>query len=280
MSPVTAPADKRFRRAHVKPSRRRRTWRAVVRPLLVWSAIVAVLALGVYRTTAVALHAGVLQIDKISVRGNQRLSKGEVLAVLAGLRGENLVWTNLDAWRDKLLASPWVRDASLRRSLPSTVEVAISERTPIGIGRINGEMYLIDERGIVIDQYGPHYSDLDLPIVDGLTLHAASEDGADDGRADLAARVIAALAARPAVGKRLSQVDVGDDRNAKVILNGDSAVIQLGDDQFLQRLEAYLGLATALRDRVAEIDSVDLRFDDRIYVRPGRSGKDAKRKGR
>ena len=61
-----------------------------------------------------------------------------------------------------------MRDAALRRSLPSTVEVVVSERQPIGIGRINGELYLVDERGVVIDQYGPQYADLDLPIIDGL----------------------------------------------------------------------------------------------------------------
>ena len=38
--------------------------------------------------------------------------------------------------------------------------------------------------------------------------------------------------------------------------------------RFLQRLESYLELSTTLRQRVADIDYVDLRFDDRIYVRP------------
>jgi len=53
-----------------------------------------------------------------------------------------------------------------------------------------------------------------------------------------------------------------------VILNRDTAVIRLGEDQFLPRLESYLELAAALHERVADIDYVDLRFDDRIYVRP------------
>jgi len=66
----------------------------------------------------------------------------------------------------------------------------------------------------------------------------------------------------------LSQVDVTDVRNAAVILNGDSAVIQLGDDQFLPRLQGYIELAPSLRARVPDIDSVDVRFDSRIYVRP------------
>jgi hypothetical protein len=68
----------------------------------------------------------------------------------------------------------------LRRSLPSTVEVVIAERTPIGVGRMNGEMYLIDERGVAIDAYGPQYSDFDLPIVDGLALHNENERGSAD----------------------------------------------------------------------------------------------------
>ena len=269
MSAVAAQADRRFRRAHVKPARRKRNWRTRIGPLLVWSACAAALAYGVYRTSAIAAHAHVLEVETIIVRGNERLSKGEVLAVLNGLRGESLVWTDLDHWRKRLTASPWVRDAALRRSLPSTVEVVVSERQPIGIGRINADMYLVDERGVIIDQYGPQYADLDLPIIDGLS--AAPGDGGsltDEGRADLAARVIAALKAKPAIARRLSQVDVNDLHNASVILSGDHAMIQLGEDQFLRRLQAYLDLAPTLRERVADIDYVDLRFDDRIYVRP------------
>ena len=266
---VAAQTDRRFRRAHVKPSRRKRNWRALALPALIWCGCAAGLAYGVVRTSAVAAHAHVLEIEKITVRGNQRLAKGEVLAILSGLRGENLVWTDLDLWRKRLMASPWVRDASLRRSLPSTIDVVVSERLPIGIGRIHADLYLVDERGVIIDQYGPQYADLDLPIIDGLS--AAPDGGGsltDEGRADLAARVIAAVKAKPSVARRLSQVDVSDLHNASVILSDDPAVIQLGEDQFLARLQAYLDLAPTLRERVADIDYVDLRFDDRIYVRP------------
>ena len=276
---VAAQTDRRFRRAHVKPSRRKRNWRALALPALIWCGCAAGLAYGVVRTSAVAAHAHVLEVEKITVRGNQRLAKGEVLAILSGLRGENLVWTDLDLWRKRLMASPWVRDASLRRSLPSTIDVVVSERLPIGIGRIHADLYLVDERGVVIDQYGPQYADLDLPIIDGLS--AAPDGGGsltDEGRADLAARVIASVKAKPSVARRLSQVDVSDLHNASVILSDDPAMIQLGEDQFLVRLQSYLDLAPTLRERVADIDYVDLRFDDRIYVRPTKTTGTAKKK--
>jgi cell division protein FtsQ len=274
MSAVAAQTDRRFRRAHVKPARKRRNWWSLLKSLLMSSAIAAALTYGVYRASALTAQTNLLNVDRIVVHGNDRLSKGEVLAVLSGLRGESLIRTDLDMWRRRLMASPWVRDAALRRSLPSTVEVVVSERQPMGIGRIGGEMYLVDDRGVIIDQYGPHYADFDLPIVDGLSA-APSEDGSmtDETRAELAGRVIAAVKATPSIARRLSQVDVTDPHNASVILDGDPAVIHLGEEQFLARLQAYIDLAPALRERVADIDYVDLRFDERIYVRPAKTGR-------
>lgn len=268
MSAVAAPADRRFRRAHVKPARARRGWPRA-RRLLRYAAVVLVMAYGAYIASREVAQARVLAVDRVLVRGNARLSEGEILAVLSGLRGESLVWTDLDRWRQRLLASPWVREAALRRSLPSTVEVVVWEREPIGVGRLADDMYLVDERGTIIDQYGPQYADFDLPIIDGLAASARSEvPVADVERADFAARVINALRAAPDIARRLSQVDVSDLHNVQVILAGDPAIIALGEDQYLARLQRYLELATALRERVVEIDHVDVRFDQRIYVRP------------
>jgi cell division protein FtsQ len=269
MSPIAAPSDRRFRRAHVKPRRKHRHWRRRLWRAARGAVVVLVAVYGVYRLASVAAHARVLAIDRIAVRGNQRMSRDDVLAVLTGLRGESLVWTNLEAWRRRLLASPWVRDAALRRSLPSTVDIVISERQPIGVSRLNGEMYLVDDSGIVIDRFGPQYADLDLPIIDGLSASPGGSDSmTDQVRADLAARVIDALRSRPEIARRLSQIDVADLHNVAVILAGDPAVIHLGEEQFLPRLQSYLELSSAMRDRVPDIDSVDLRFEDRIYVRP------------
>jgi cell division protein FtsQ len=225
-----------------------------------------------YRGGWVIVQARVLQITHIAIHGNERLSNGEVLAILNGMRGENVMWTDLEAWRTRLLASPWVRDASLRRSLPSTIDIVISEREPLGIARVGGNLYLVDERGATIDDYGPQYADLDLPIIDGLAAPGLT-DAADDPHAELAGRVLASLRAKPEIAKQVSQIDVRDLHNATVIVAGDPAVLYVGDDRFAARLESYLDLASALRERVADIDYVDLRFDDRIYVKPVSGGR-------
>lgn len=276
MSPVAVSADRRFHRAHVKPARKRGRLRNLAWPLVKYGVLVALASLVIYRGQAVLAGSAFLRIDRIVVSGNHRMASSAALAILAGLRGENIVSSDLDRWRDRLLASPWVREATLRRSLPSTVAVLLGEREPLGIARLKGQLFLVDERGSVIDVYGPQYADFDLPIIDGLTASSRTANAADTERGELAARVILSLRAKPGIARRLSQVDVTDQHNAAVILNGDRAVIYVGEDRFLSRIESYLELSAALRERVADVDYVDLRFDDRIYVRPtGKAGKAA-----
>lgn len=271
MTPVAAPADKRFRRARVSPARKRRwrlSWWTVARA----AGLCVVIGFGVYRTVAFALASEALTVTRITVDGNDRMSKGEILALLDGLDGASMVTVDLERWRGKLLQSPWVADAALRRMFPGTLAVAISERRPMGIGRIKGALYLIDRSGAIIDEFGPNYADLDLPIIDGLAASGPASDPVDPARAGLAGRLMSELQRRPGLAAQVSQIDVTDARNAIVMLKGDTALVRVGDERFSERLQSYLDLVPALRERFPSIDYVDLRFDERVYVRPQASG--------
>jgi cell division protein FtsQ len=271
VSAIAAPADKRFRRAQVKPGRKQKiSWRHVWIALKV-AAVLTTAVYGGWRAASLMLGSPAFQVSRLIVRGNVRLSTGEVLALVDGLEGENTLTVDLNRWRERLLASPWVEDALLRRVLPSRVHIDIRERQPIGIARIRQSLYLVDAAGIVIDEFGPNHADLDLPIVDGLAGRPNEHASVvDEERARLAARVISALQARPELAKRVSQIDVSNAHDAVVILDGDPALLRLGEENFVERLQGYLDLAPALRERIAQIDYVDLRFEDRLYVRPAK----------
>jgi cell division protein FtsQ len=261
--------DPRFRRATVRPvrpvrpRRRGRVWRIVAG----LAGLGAMVALG-WAGAAWLLGSPRFRIDRIVVRGNTRLSAGEVAALVGALRGQSLLRADLEAARARLLESPWLADASLRRVLPSSVEVTVVERMPMAIGRIGGRLFLVDADGVVIDEYGPQYAQVDLPVVDGL-VPGGGTGPVDPERAALVRRLLAALAARPALQRKVSQVDVSDAHDAVVLLDDDAARLHLGDTRFVERLQTYLEVAPRLRERIAEIDAVDLRFDTRVYVRPG-----------
>jgi cell division protein FtsQ len=269
VTPVAAPADKRFRRSLVSPARKRR-WRPSLWATARLAATGIVAASALYYTLGFLLASEALTVTRISVQGNYRISRGEVLGLLDGLSGSSIVTADLEGWRQKMLTSPWVADASIRRMLPGTLNVVIEERQPVGIGRLRGALYLIDRTGAIIDEFGPNYADLDLPIIDGLSANGES-GSSDEARAALAGRLMSELGQRPDLAGRVSQIDVTDVANAVVILKGDTALLRVGGERFSERLQSYIDLMPALRVQMPDIDYVDLRFDERVYVRP-RSG--------
>jgi cell division septal protein FtsQ len=266
---VKAPTEKNFRRPRSKPGKRRRlrslfTWRAA---RIVATALIVTYAS--YRAVDLVVNSRLLQVQRIRVHGNVKLSGGEVQALMRGLQGSNILTASLARYRSRLLESPWVAEVALRRVLPSTIDVYVSERRPFGLCRLGNQLYLIDRDGTVMDEFGPQYAEFDLPIVDGLV--RAPKNGAptvDDGRAELAARVVDSIQGHHDLIKRVSQIDVTDAHDAVVLLDNDPALLHVGEEKFRERLQSYLEIAEALRQRIPDIDYVDLRFEQRVYVKP------------
>lgn len=260
-------ADKRFRRPDVRPGKRRRIglriWR-VSRVVLAGGALAALVALGSSRM----VHARLLAVNRVVVQGNARLSAAEIDVLVGGVRGQSLLLVDLRQFQARLLDSPWVQSVTVRRVLPSTVDVRIVERDPVAIARLGQQLYLVDGTGVIIDEYGPHYADFDLPIVDGMAASASGQGRAiDPARAHLAARFLSALAGRPELRRAVSQVDVSRDGNVVVLLGDDPALLYLGDELFVERLRTYLEIRPTLDERMADVDYVDLRFGQRVIAK-------------
>jgi cell division protein FtsQ len=238
--------------------------------MALWVVVAAGVSVGAYQLSRVVLAADAFTVSTINISGNRKLSSGEVLALLQPLRGRNMLHLDLDEVRRTLMTSPWVADASLRREFPGKVDVAIVERHPVAIGRFDDGLFLIDERGSIVDEFGPNHADFDLPLVDGLAQDDSTKGGAsvNPDNAALAIRLLASLQHHGDLAERISQIDVHDSRDAIVIFKGDVTFVHVGDDHFAERLRTYMELASALRERVGEIDAVDLRFGERVYVRP------------
>ena len=268
---IKVPSDRRFRRIQRPKRARRRSslrlywmrglWKVSSTLLLIYVAYVGVQILS---------RSSIFKINEVVLLGNKRLSSGEIMILLEDLKGESLPFVDLSVWRQRLETSAWLESAVIRRVLPSTIEVTVTERVPMGVGRIDGALYLVDRFGTVIDEFGPNYSDLDLPVIDGL-VHGSGTTGIaiDTFRADLAARLLDQLRyQRSDLAKLVSQIDVSDRDDAVVILEGEQARVHVGSNRFAERLQSFLELVPTLRERVPKMDYVDLRLDDRMYVRP------------
>ncbi len=261
---VSAAADRRFRRSSVKPGKSR-PWLVRARRIAVL-AIAAIAGAGLLVWMAVSFtYASMFRIDRVVVQGNQRLATADVRALVEGIDEHSIFHVDLEEYRTRLLDSPWVADAALWRVFPSTVEVHVTERSPLAVARLNQHVYLVDATGTIIDAAGPQYREYDLPIVDGLLVDEPAGVRADPRKIQLLERLFADLTARDGLFKRVSQVDVTDARNAVVVLEGEQARLMLGDRDFVARLQRYFEAAPGIREHVRAIDYYDLRFD-RMFV--------------
>lgn len=261
---IPAPADKRFRRSDARPTRKK-SWRTVARRVAILAAAALLVAVTLVWGANTVMDAGRFSIDTVSVHGNTYLAADEVRELVKGIEGQSIFRVRLDEFQLRVVDNQWVRTATLRRVFPSTIDIAITERTPVALGRLNGQLYLVDALGTIIDTAGPQYSAFDLPIVDGLLTDESNGGTADPRRAQLMERLLVELAPRADLKKRVSQVDVSDPTNAIVLLNGEPARLYLGDTKFLERLQRYEEAQAGIREHVSAIDYFELRFD-RIFV--------------
>ena len=267
-----APADKRFRRSSLRPGRRR-GWQSWAIKGGMFAAAIAVTTALLWLLGNGVMDARAFRISRLEVQGHQFLAADDVRALLDGLTNESVFRADLEEYRGRLLDSPWVEDAALWRVFPATVHVQITERAPVAVARLNGRFHLVDRTGFLIDEAGPRYSDLDLPIVDGLF---PERDGtmADPARVDVLVRLLADIGTKADLQHRLSQIDVSDARNAVVLIDNEPARLRLGSTDFAERLLRYFEAYEAVQRRVAVADYYDLRFGDRIYVGPARLRRD------
>ena len=264
---VPAPADRRFRRPDVRPAGGG-TLRRLPRRVLAISGL-AVLGLAVIGYGAYdVLTSRWFTVRQIVVHGTSRLAPGDVEALVADLRHDNILQADLDRYQRQVLDSPWIATATLHRQLPATVVVDVTERTPMLLAHLGDRLFLVDREGAVIDETGPQYRDLDLPVVDGLATPGQTPGSTvDRWKVTLVDRFLTALAAAPTLRARVSQIDMTDPHDVTVLLEGDSTFVRLGDGQFVERLRRYLALAPTLREALSDLDYVDVRFAN-LFVTP------------
>ncbi len=232
-------------------------------------ALVSVAAFSVYRY---AYSMNLLTLRTISVEGCLHSDPKVIESIVHREFEVNLLRIDLRQLRARLEREPWIRRVEIRRILPSTLKIKVQERTPTVVAEIGGDLQLLDDEGILLDHYDTAYGKMDVPVFTGLrgddaaSYRVLQED--NSARVRLGVQVLAELASGSSEFTRaLSEVDLSDPANVKVLLVDDTAQVFLGDRDFLKRFQMFMSLLRDYQNLKAEgndIATVDLRFDGQI----------------
>ena len=205
-----------------------------------------------------------LEIDRIFVEGNERLSEGEILELIEVHGATNILTLDLDETKRKLLRSAWVRDVELKRMLPATLTLQIVERTPVAVAALS-ELYLLAEDGTILDQLPPFYDMEKLVLVRGLR---DEDGGVSADRAALAGRMAEALIADERLALLVSELDVTEGADSTTLRLRESPLALLVSERtMVSRLSEVVPLLAGIAERLPRVQVLDLRFQNGVYVR-------------
>jgi cell division protein FtsQ len=209
-------------------------------------------------------------IGEISVTGNARRTVEDVATEAGIAKGANVFSLDLDRARARLLADPWIREASLSRRLPGTVFVQVSERDAAGIVAL-GDSYLASRDGEIFKRLEPG-DPTDLPVVTGLTPDSVADDREAAVKTIRRALDLAAEYERSLLAQRapLQEVHLADGGGFTLFVGKSAVALELGAPPFHRKLEEAARVIAELDRRGAKADAIMLDNEarpERVVVR-------------
>jgi cell division protein FtsQ len=137
------PVDPRVRERWIAARRAegRRRFRILV-------TVLAVVTLGALAWGATV--SPILDVNRVVVRGVQRLDRASVVDAAGVHPGDALVWFDASTAAARVEGLPWVRHARVERDFPGTVRIVVRERQPVAWVDAT-PVVLVDDEGRVLE---------------------------------------------------------------------------------------------------------------------------------
>jgi cell division septal protein FtsQ len=200
-----------------------------------------------------------LNVDRIEVSSTNEQIAEDIRLFLEGKHLGNLLILNIRTLKEKLTAHPWIKDIRVRKSFPSTLKIAIEERSPAALLQ-KARVCLIDRDGETLQEVDP-LNTWDLPLfVDRENFEENIAEKLDLGWAVLDSLDLSER-------EEIAIVDLTEYENAKVKFKESPTWIIIGGKRFQERIQLYRTQESQFRQYGA-LEYVDLRFEERIYIKP------------
>lgn len=210
-------------------------------------------------------------VSEVVATGSKRRSADELAAIAGIAKGNNVFTTDLEAARARLLADPWVSEATLARQLPGTIYVRVVEREAAGVLGTSDGTYLVTRDGALIKRVEVG-DPTDLPVVTGVPFEQLTNDREGATRAVRRALDLAFDVERSPLAQRspLEEVHVEPNGEMSLVMGKSGVRVQMGGAPYRRKLEQAVRVIAELDRRGAKPDTIMLDNEgrpDRVVVR-------------
>jgi len=186
------------------------------------------------------LFSSWLATQHVDVSGNDIVPARDVIRAAGIQDGTPLLRVNLDAVRQQVAALPAVATVNVHRGWPHTIEITVTERTPLAAVLSHGSWYGMDKTGVLFHPLAVR--DPALPIV-------ALAPGADAAARAEVASVVRALP--PNLLSSMRRMKARSMDSITLVLSDGRHVVWGSADESARKVDV---LAVLLKQRAAVYD--------------------------
>lgn len=198
-------------------------------------------------------------VRAVHITGAVHTSRAEVDAIVARYVGANLFRIDIADVQGDLSRLPWVSRIEIEKKLPDTLRIRVVERVPVALAQSKSEFRYVDETGVPFAPLSVGAGNPDLPLI------AAT----DQGQLARAVGFIRHLRSRdPELYARISEVRPIPPHGFAFFDRDLRTFVYANPDDLSRKWRDLYALADAENLRQANIEYADLRFADRIVVKP------------
>ncbi len=233
------------------------------RRVLTWliPSVVAVVAAAV---AFLCFFTDYFSVVEVRMHGCRNLPVNSLQKTASGYVGANILTFPLAELRGKFMDFPEVREVTFKRRLFHKIDCYLREREPVALVSLD-EIAEVDREGVVIP-VASGAGQLDLPVITGIS---EEEIGGSSGRGKLA-KALEVLELLKIFGfspaEQLSEIHM-DGENVVLVWIDTGTLIQLGREQFQERVRKLRTVYQALEEQGPFPQQIDLRFERQVVIR-------------
>ena len=194
------------------------------------------------------------QIKNVIIEGSEKSNISEIENNVTEFKG-NLIGLNFNSIRETVESSEWVKRASIKKVLPSTLKINVTENDPYAIYFQEGKSFLIDLDGSIITEINLNNYEDDLLFVRG------------ENSPELLEQLIRDISiAFPNLTQTLEEVEFIEKRRWNLKLN-NKLLVKLPDENIQQSLKNLKQLFEEQEVMESNIIEIDLRIQGRAALK-------------
>ena len=224
-----------------------------------WRIVIALAAIMLVITGIGALAYEHLFIREISFYGNRHLSIDDLNAITGCSTRSRLFSISSGEIYRRLKKSPWIKEAVVRKDLTGRMDVHLTESVAVGVLTLGDNAWLIDREGVRLEaiKKEPAYF---LPTL--------KTDPDVSREAYLEAVSLAETLYDKKAMAQSGNIEISGTRPEDIAMKADGLLIKVGAGDLIKKLEKLKFVKEEIVRRNMKVEYVDLRFADKIVVKP------------